>query len=406
MTNKVILIVCDGLGDRPIPELGNLTPLESAKTPNLDKLAERSITGLMDPIGVGIRPGSDVSHLSILGYDSREYYHGRGPIEAAGVGIDLQKGDIAFRGNLGTVDEHLVIKDRRAGRIESTAELIKDIDGTVIDGVKFILKPGTAHRVGVVMRGNNLSSKISDSDPHEVGQNVRKVLSLDNSKEAKFTADVLNKFLDKSHKILKEHPFNKKRIKDGLLPGNYLLLRGAGYVADIPPFEKRYELKAACVAGAGLYKGISRLLGMDVINVEGATGLPNTNVRAKLETAKNFLDKYDFVFVHIKAADSLGEDGNFVEKKKFIEKIDSAMEVLLDVDALVVVTADHSTPCELKMHSGDPVPILMCGRGIRKDSVNKFGERDCANGGLGRIKGLDVMNEILNIIGKAHLQGA
>lgn len=403
--DKVILVVCDGLGDRPIKELNDKTPLEAANTKNLDKLATLGITGICDVLGVGKRPGSDTAHLAIFGYDPKLYYHGRGPFEAAGIGMDLQQGDVAFRCNLGTVDDSLKIIDRRAGRISSVAEFVKDLN-MEIDGVKFFVKPGTAYRAGLVLRGRGLSHKVSDSDPHEINMKVLEVKPLDESKEAKFTASVMNKFLAKAHQILKEHPLNKVRIKEGKLPANFLLTRGAGFIAEIKKFQDRYGLKACCIAGAGLYKGIARVLGMDIIEVEGATGLPNTNIKAKIDKAIEVLNNYDFVFVHIKAADSLGEDGNYKEKKKFIEKIDKAITKLIGIDALVVITADHSTPCSLKKHSGDPVPILMCGEGVRKDNVKEFGERSCATGGLGRIKGLDIMPEIINLLGKAKLIGA
>jgi len=404
---KTILIICDGLGDRPIKELGNKTPLEAARTPNLDKLAREGICGVMHTLGVGQRPGSDTAHLSILGYDPKEYYHGRGPFEAAGIGIDLKPGDIAFRGNMGTVDDKLIVKDRRAGRIRDTTPYAKALDGIEIEGIRFIVKPGTGYRVGVVMRGSGLSSRISDPDPHELEVKVHEALPLNNTKESKFTANVLNKFLAKAHGILKDLDANKQRIKEGNPPGNYLLVRGAGYVADIPPFEKRYGLKAACIAGAGLYKGVARLLGMDGIKAEGATGLPDTNVESKFKTAVKALKQYDFIFIHVKAADSLAEDGNFKAKKEFIEKIDKAAKTLLGLeDTLIVLTADHTTPCALKTHSGDPVPLLMNGPGVRVDDVKEFGERNCAKGGLGHIKGLELMPEIINLMGKAPLIGA
>lgn len=404
---KTILIICDGLGDRPVKELGGKTPLESAKTQNLDKLAREGVTGLMHTLGVGLTPGSDTSHLAILGYNPDEHYHGRGPFEAWGIGMDLKPGDVALRGNIGTVDDSLIVKDRRAGRVADTEPFARALDGMEIDGVEFSVKSGTGHRVGVVMKGRDLSSMISDPDPHEVGVKVNPAVSLDGTRESKFTAGVLNKFTERTHEILKALKVNKQRAKEGKLEGNYVLLRGAGYVTHVPSFETQYELKAACIAGAGLYKGIARFLGMDVIKVEGATGLPDTNVEAKFRTARKALKEYDFIFIHVKAADSLAEDGNFKGKKQFIEKIDKAAKTLLGMeDTLVVVTADHSTPCTLKKHSGDPVPVLMNSPGVRTDDVKDFGERSCMKGGLGHIKGLDLMPEILNQMGRAKLVGA
>ncbi|RKY21964.1 MAG: 2,3-bisphosphoglycerate-independent phosphoglycerate mutase [Planctomycetota bacterium] len=406
---KAILIVCDGLGDRPIPELGGMTPLEAADTANLNRLADRGATGYMSTIGVGIRPGSDTAHLAILGYDPRKWYGGRGPIEAAGTGLKLRDGDLAFRGNLGTVADDGTIIDRRAGRISSSEPFVPVFDGKEIDGVKFIARAGTAYRVALVMRGEGLSAAISDVDPHEAGKPVSPVRPLDDSPEAARTARVLNEFLRVTRRELLEHPENAKRRAEGKLEANYLLLRGAGLHRALPSFEERYGLKAACVAGAGLYKGVAALAGMDVVEVEGATGLPDTDVRAKFERALSLLDEgYDFVFVHVKAADSLGEDGNYEGKRDFIKKISDAAAVLLEApdDVLVALTADHTTPCALKTHSGDPVPLLFSGYGVIPDDVTEFGERNCRKGGCGRILGLDLMNEILNILGRAPLYGA
>ena len=404
---KVVLVIIDGLGDRPISELKDQTPLEAANTPNLDYFATNGITGIMNAIDVGIRPGSDTSHLAIFGYDPETHYTGRGIFEAAGIGMELKKGDIALRGNFATVTEDLIIVDRRAGRIENVSKLADALNGMKIDGVRFFVKAGVMHRAGVVLRGSNLSHMVSDNDPHEVGVKVKQVKALDNTEEAKFTASVINKFLEEAHKILKEHEVNKKRRKERLLEANYILLRGASKLTHFEPFEKKYKLKACCIAGAGLYKGIAKVLGMDVLQVKGATGTANTDINAKFIAAKKALAKYDFVFVHIKYADNYAEDGNVFGKLKFIEKIDDALIHLIGIkDTLIVITADHSTPCKLKAHSGDPVPIVMFGEGVRTDKVKEFNERSCMQGGLGRIKGKDLMNEILNLIGKAKLYGA
>jgi len=404
---KAMLVVMDGLGDRPIKELGNLTPLEAARTPNLDALAARGITGIMNAIGVGMRPGSDTSHLAILGYDINKYYTGRGTIEVAGLGMDLQGGDVALRGNLGTVDDNLMVTDRRAGRITDTGPFVKDLEGLTYEGVTLKVRPGTGHRAGVILRGPGLSSRISDNDPHEVGVKVHEVHPLDDSPEAAFTAKVLNHFLIEAHRILKNHPLNQERLAQGKPAANYLLGRGAGYYKQIEKFQERYGLKACTIAGGGLYKGIGAFTGMDLIKVPGATGLPNTDVAAKFRAALEALEgPYDFAFVHIKAADTFGEDGDFQGKKAFIEKVDIAAQVLLDAPHLIAATADHTTPCALKRHSGDPVPLMMVGEGmVRPDLVTQFGERACARGDLGRLTGLQVMPEIINLLGLAKLIG-
>ncbi|MBM4054244.1 MAG: 2,3-bisphosphoglycerate-independent phosphoglycerate mutase [Planctomycetes bacterium] len=408
MLEKVILVICDGLGDRPIKELGNLTPLEAAKTPNLDKLASESECGMMYSLGRGCVPGSDTSHLNILGYDYKEYYSGRGTIEVTGVGMKLQDGDVALRGNFGTVDENFVIKDRRAGRIRVVEPLTKALDGIEIDGVTFHVKPGTGHRAAIVMRGKGLSSAIIDADPHKSDVPTREVTPLDKSIEAKHTARVLNVFLKKAYEILQKHPLNEERRKKGEPAANYLLVRGAGQYREVPCFKERYSFSGCCIAGGGLYKGVAAYLGMDVIDVPGATGLPDTDLEAKFRAAINNLNKYDFVFVHVKATDSFGEDGNFAGKKAFIEKIDHAARLFLELPAntLFIITGDHSTPCELKSHSGDPVPIIFHGAGVRADKVTAFNERACTQGGLGIITGNDVMPQILNLFGRLPLTGA
>jgi len=406
--NKVILLIMDGLGDRPIKELGNKTPLEAAHTPNLDALAAKGICGMQNAIGVGQRPGSDTSHLAILGYDLDKYYTGRGTIEVSGLGMDLEHGDVALRGNLGTVDDNLVTVDRRAGRISDTSPFVKDLDGLTYEGVTLHIKPGTGHRAGIILRGQGLSSNISDNDPHEVGVEVHEVHPLDDTQEAAFTAKVLNHFLAQAHEILKKHPLNEERRQEGKPPANYLLCRGAGYYKKIDKFSERYGLKACTIAGGGLYKGIGAFTGMEVLRVPGATGLPNTDISAKFDAAlKALAGGFDFAFVHIKAADAFGEDGDFQGKKEFIEKIDQAANILLDLPhTLLVATGDHSTPCALKKHSADPVPLMMVGDGaVRTDHVKEFGERACATGGLGRLTGLMIMPEIINLLGLSPLIG-
>lgn len=337
-----------------------------------------------------------------------KYYTGRGPIEVAGLGIKLQHGDVAFRGNFGTVDSDWNIIDRRAGRIRVVNEFADAIDGLTIDGVQIIVKPGTAHRAGVVFRGKGLSANVTDADPHEEGKPVFNVIAKDDTDEAAFTASVINKFMRQSYEILKDLKTNVRRAEAGEFPANFLLLRGAGMYPTMPTFEEKYGLKACCIAGGGLYKGIGAFLGMDLISVEGANALPDSNIRNKFVTAKKALEEYDFVFTHVKATDSLAEDGNADGKKAFIEKCDEAASVLRDLpdDVLLVITADHSTACELKAHTADPVPVLFCSTHVRVDGVSRFSERDMAYGGLGRLTGADIMPEIQNILGRLHLVGA
>jgi len=404
---KALLIVCDGLGDRPIAKLNRKTPLEAAKTPNLDKLAQEGISGAMSTIDLGVRPGSDTAHMAILGYDPNVYYTGRGPFEVAGLAMEMEEGDVCFRANMGTVDKDLVIVDRRAGRINDTGVFADMFNGTKIDGVKFVIKKGTGHRLGLIMRGKGLSASITDTDPHQVGVKVYKSKSKDDTKEAKFTARVLNKFMELAYEKLKRLDLNKKRKAEGKLAANYILVRGAGVFPNLPSFKDKYGLKAACIAGAGLYKGVGRLMGMKVIEVKGATGKPDSSLSAKIEKAIKIKNKHDFFFIHFKGADSLGEDGDVEGKIKFIEKIDQAIKPLLkQKDLLVVVTADHSTPCELRNHSGDDVPIVIRSAQVRDDDVEHFNERECFRGRLGQIKGSHLMPIVIDLMGLAEMFGA
>ncbi len=394
---KIVFIIIDGVGDKPIAKLNNLTPLESAYTPNMNKLAKNGITGIMHVLEKGRAPHSDEGHLTLFGYDLKKYYHGRGPLEALGIGLNLKHGDVALRANLGTVEKNLIVKDRRAGRIETTEPFLKLVNGIKIENVKFILKAGTSHRAVVVMRGNGLSDKISGSDPRQEGKKVLKIRSLDNSKEAKFTSKVLNKFLELSYKKYKDNILNKKRINLGKLPGNYWLVRGAGHYKKIPSFKEMYNRKACCIAGGGLYKGLGAVSGMKVLNVKGATGTPDTNIKAKFLAAKKSLRNYDFVFVHIKGTDIFGHDNDPEGKKEFIEKIDNALKILMKEDILIAITADHSTPCENKDHSADPVPVLIYKKNLKPDYTKKFGESYCKKGSLGIINGKDYMKKVIEL---------
>lgn len=399
---KIIFVILDGLGGRPVEKFDGKTSLEAAETPNLDRMAREGITGMIDVLGKGVRPDSDTAHLTLFGYNLDRYYPGRGPIEALGIKMELEEGDVALRANLGTVDENLIVVDRRAGRIESTKPFVEKVDGTEIEGIKFIIRPGTGHRAALVLRGKGLSDEITNGDPHKVEEGVLRIKPKNSSEEAKFTAEVLNRFLDKAHHILRDCELNKERLKKGKYPGNYLLVRGAGEYKKIPTFEEKWGTKACCVAGAGLYKGLGYLTGMEVLEVEGATGLPNTDVQAKFTAARDSLEKkgFDLAFVHVKPPDNLAEDGNCQGKKEFIEKIDRAAEVLLNSNALVAVTGDHSTPCVLKDHSGDPVPILIWGEG--KDQVMEFGETACKKGGLGRFEGKEEMEKVMELAGRTQ----
>lgn len=405
----IIFTIFDGLGDRPIEALDWQTPLEAANTPNLDKLAELGITGLIHTVARGTRPGSDVAHLSLFGYDPHQFYTGRGAFEAAGYGIELKGGDVALRGNTATVDADMVITDRRAGRLDSCAPLAEMLDGMQIEDVNVIAKPGLNYRMMLVLRGPGLSDQVSDIDPHEVGLQPLVCEALDDSSEAEKTARIINELVERAHKLFAESDFNKQRIAADQLPANVLLTRGAGKVPDLPSFEERYRMRAACIAGAGLYKGVTRLMGMDIIEVEGATGKPASNIENKIKKAIEILPDYNFIFIHIKATDSLAEDGKALEKRDFLTKVDPYFAQLIPMvekrEIVLSITGDHSTSSELQIHTADEVPLLVAGFGVRTDHVKEFGERPVMTGGIGHMQGRNLIDYLINLVGGSELYG-
>ncbi len=405
VANKILLIVLDGASDRPV---GGKTPLSEAGMANLDKLAYGGINGIMDTVGPGIRPGSDTSHLAILGYDPHTYYTGRGPFEAAGVGIDVKGGDIAFRVNFATVENGLVT-DRRAGRISDTDELAKAINEKVkVPGVDIIFKRSTGHRAALVLRGKGLSPAITDTDPKKEGNPIKECHATDDTAEAKRTADIVNSISKQVVSLLDGMPVNQERRKQGLPPGNAILIRGAGEVPHIPPFQERYGLKGAVVAAAGLIIGIGKMCGLEYLPV-GSMEIETSgsSAAAKIKKAIQALETYDFVLLNIKGADEAGHDGDFEKKTRFLSQADASFKDLLTLkDVLVIVTVDHSTPVSIKDHSADPVPILMHGPGVRMDDVAHYNELIAYKGGLHRIKGMDVMPIALDLINKTKKYGA
>jgi 2,3-bisphosphoglycerate-independent phosphoglycerate mutase len=398
---KILFVVLDGLGDKPIKRLKNKTPLETAHTPNLDFLAQKGVCGLLEPVSTTALPTSEQGHFALFGYDPKKYEVKRGIFTAKGSGIKLKKGDVALRGNFGTIDNKLNVIDRRAGRITETKELISAINNIKIKGIKFIVKPAGQHRIGIAMRGKGLSSKISDGDPHysALGTKITKIKPLSKSKAAVFTANVLNEFLKETHEVFKKHPFNKKRKKSGLLPANYVLTRGPSSVFKIPTFKQKYGLKACCIAGKLLYKGIGEALGMELIKVKGANGLSSSDIGAKVAAAKKSFKKYDFVFLHIKAIDTFGEDGDFLGKKKFIAKVDKSIKPFKTLkDTVIVVTSDHSTCCDLKRHCKEPIPVLIYNPNKLKDNnISGFSEKECRKKGFSKIKQTALMQKVLRL---------
>lgn len=370
---RIVLLVIDGLGGLPDPKTGK-TELETAKTPNMDKLATAGICGLSDPVGPGITPGSSPAHLALFGYDPVTCNIGRGILEAVGIDFELQPGDVVARGNFCTVDKAGLITDRRAGRIssEKCVELCRLLDGAAIWNVKVLVSPVKEHRFVVVFRGEGLSAELGASDPQQTGVLPKAVTAL--APEAVGTARVANQFLAQAKVILAEHS-----------PANNLLLRGFSRRPGWPLMQEIYKLTPAAIASYPMYRGLARLVGMDVLST-GST------MEEEFRTLALNYEKYDFFFLHIKGADSAGEDGDFARKVAVIEELDSYLPRLTPLNPdVLVITGDHSTPALLKGHSWHPVPVLLSSPWCRPDKVNKFSEAACIAGGLGRFPAVEIM---------------
>jgi 2,3-bisphosphoglycerate-independent phosphoglycerate mutase len=364
----------DGLGGLPI-QTGGPTELEAANTPNLDALAALSMCGLHQPVGTGITPGSGPAHLALFGYDPLTYQVQRGVLEALGVDFPLQRQDVAARGNFCTMDDEGRLTDRRAGRIptELGAKLCDLLSEIELPGVELFVKPVKDYRFLFVLRGPGLSDAISETDPQMTG-----VPPLDPSAlqpEAARTAELVRLFLEKAQDVLKDHH-----------PANSMVLRGFAQTPDWPTFTQVYGMRAAAIALYPMYRGVAKLVGMEVLDVHG-------DLEDEFALLEQAWADYDFFFVHIKPTDSAGEDGAFDRKVGIIEQVDALLPRLLALDPdVVVVTGDHSTPAALKAHSWHPVPAMLYAKTGRRDSVTRFGETACLSGGLGpHLPGCDLL---------------
>lgn len=372
---RILLFVIDGVGG--LPKDGK-TELEKAKTPNLDKLAEKSVLGLLEPMPPGITPGSGPAHLSIFGYDPLKYNIGRGVLEALGADVPLTRDDLAIRGNFCTIDKDGIIIDRRAGRIETEecARLVKKISEKIkeIEGIKISFYPGKEHRFVIVLTGKGISDKIKETDPQKEG--IKPFTPEPLEKEAELTSKVLNRMLEEIKNILKDEK------------ANFILMRGYAKSPEIETFYEKYSLKALGIAYYPMYKGLARLVGMDVI--------PSKNFEESIEILKEKHKEYDFVYLHFKETDKAGEDGDFEKKVEEIERIDKYIPEILKCDFKVIaITGDHSTPWKLKSHSWHPCPLLLYSEYAGVDDTKRFTEREAIKGYLGKIKGWELMPILL-----------
>lgn len=404
-----LLVIMDGLGDRPNPSLGGMTPLESASTPNMERLLKMGMCGNVYPIAPGIPVGTDVGHLQIFGYDSSRVYRGRGPLEASSGGLELMDGDVAFRGNFATVTEDKVVVDRRAGRISQGTELLAEaVNGMVLsDGTRVLAKELTEHRIAVVLRGEELSDAISCTDPGttEEGKGVSRPKALDGTADAQRTADALWEFTEKAYGILRELPLNRERVEKGLKPANIILTRGAGQKTEMVSLKEKYNIRAACVAGDKTVGGIARLAGMDYYIRDSFTGSFDTDLMGKAGLAAGLLKEkgYDWVVLHIKGTDLAGHDNRPDKKKEIVERTDQMLGYLLDEldleQCYISFTADHSTPCQVGDHSGDGVPTFIAGSDVRRDKVELAGERYFMEGALEGLTANDIFRLQMNYMG-------
>ncbi len=375
--SKIVMLVIDGLGGLPDGETGK-TELETARTPNLDRLAKMGECGLLDPVAPGITPGSAPGHLALFGYDPMSCQIGRGILEALGIDYELEPGDVVARGNFCTVNIEGNIIDRRAGRLstERNVELCRRLDEIVIDGVDINVRTVKEHRLIVVFRGEGLSAEVTDTDPQKEGVPPKEASAL--SKEANKTAKVVNKYLD----IVRE------KLSDVQLV-NMILLRGFSQRPNYASMNEIYKLTPAAIASYPMYRGLASVVGMTV--------LPTGNTfEEEVTTLEQRYGEYDFFFIHAKETDTAGEDGDFNSKVAAIERIDKAIERITALKPDVfVVTGDHSTPALLKKHSWHPLPLLINSKWCRRDSINTFSEAACIDGGLGRIAAAQLMTLVM-----------
>jgi len=399
---KYILFLGDGMADYPLEELGGKTPLQTADTPNMDKLARKGKCGKLITIPPGMPTGSAVANLSILGYDPRIYFQGRGVLEAASMGIELDLEDVAFRCNTICIENNR-IKNHSAGHIssEEAVELIKTIDDKL--GTEYIrFYPGVSYRHLLVLKGEKFSANVKCTPPHDVmGISVLEVLVKAKDKEAKETANLLNKVILDSKEILEKHPVNLTRAKQGKDKANMIWPWSPGKKPHMRKFLERFGVRGAVISAVDLIRGLGIYAGFDVIEVEGATGLYNTNYEGKAKACLEALKKYDLVWVHVEASDEASHQGDIDLKIKTIEYFDKRLvgRVLNKIgeNVRIALLPDHLTPVKVRTHVAEAVPFLIYAPGKETDKVDRFDELSCSKGSLGLLEGDDFIKIFLTI---------
>ena len=422
---KLIYVAIDGMGDLPIAELGNKTPLEAAKTPNLDFLAKNGKMGLMYTVKKGVAPESDVAVISLLGYDPFKYSTGRGVIEAIGAGLDMVDGDLSLRCNFATLGKGKEIIDRRVKRTLTTEEAA-ELSEAVNKKVKlescpatFTFKSTLGHRAVLLFKSKAhcLSGRITNSDPaysyvNGIGEAtpdaemvLKKSEPMDDTEEACNAANLVNEFIAKTHKVWENHPVNKKRAAEGKLKANCVLTRDAG--SQLPKFfniNERYNVNFAALADMHAERGIAHLAGMQATLLPPPSGDLEKDCTIRVKKLLDILPSHDCFYIHLKGPDEPGHDGNCQLKTKIIAAIDKYFfgpllkEIALE-NHMFCVTCDHATPCALKVHSDTPVPVLISGGKLTNETIGKFSEKNCANGSLGIVdRGCDLMPKLMELL--------
>jgi 2,3-bisphosphoglycerate-independent phosphoglycerate mutase len=424
---KLLYIVIDGMADLPNKDLGNKTPLEAANTPNLDFLAKNGKTGLMYSVGKGVAPESDVAVISLLGYDPFKYSTGRGIIEAVGAGISLENGDLALRCNFATLGNGKEILDRRVARSltnDEAVRLAKAANEKVnlsSHKATFNFENTLGHRAVLVIKGKekSLSGKISNTDPAysiinglgvaetDVDMHLKTCMPLDESEEARISADLVNEFTEKTHELWENHQINQKREAEGKLKANVVLSRDAG--SKLPDFfsiNKHYGVDFAALADMHAETGIARLAGMESSLLPPPSGDIEKDCEIRVNRLLDALPKHDCFYIHLKGPDEPGHDGNCKRKTEVISAIDKyffgkLLPQLNLKETLFCITADHATPCIMKVHSDTPVPLIVSGGAVADDRAVKFSEKNCLNGSLGTLNhGYELMPQLMSLLKK------
>ncbi len=408
---KGVIIIIDGLGDRPAAELNGATPLEAARTPNLDQLAAHGQCAQVDPFVPGMPVGTHTGTSLLMGVAPRDVYQlSRGPVEASGVGVPVQPGDVALRCNFATLEREngrLKILDRRAGRIrEGTDELAAALNNISLGrDVTASIYPASQHRAVLRLSGPNLSQSISDTDPSDV---TRERYVLESTAQnagdsaASNTASVVNTFIEKAFEILYDHPVNQSRRRRDLMPATGIITRGAGILYETHTLINHLNMKAAVVAGERTLLGLAKLFQYTAITEPSFSALPDTDLVAKVAAVQTALENHDLVYVHIKGTDTCGHDKDPQGKKRMIERIDAAIAPFMTAQLVIGVSADHSTDSVLGRHSGDPVPSIVYAANGRKDACRSYGEMSCMQGGLGRISANTFLLTVLDLMNRLH----